>query len=70
MPVAVAFLITAPVSGILMGKVLGVMDYHISLSWWMFAVAGVIVLMIALATVSFNGVKAAVAKPIDRLRME
>ena len=70
MPVAVAFLIAAPISGWLMGKVLGVMDYHISLSWWMFAVAGLIVLFIALATVSFNGVKAAAAKPIDRLRME
>jgi putative ABC transport system permease protein len=70
MPVAVAFLIAAPISGLLMGKVLGMMDYHITLSWWIFAVAGVIALVIALATVSFNGVKAAVAKPIDRLRAE
>ncbi len=70
MPVAIAFLIAAPVSGFLMEKVLGVMDYHISLSWWMFAAAGLIVLVIALATVSFSGVKAAVAKPIERLRME
>ena len=70
MPIAVAFLIAAPVSGVLMGKVLGLMDYHISLSWWMFGAAGLIVLVIALATVSFNGVKAAVAKPIDRLRTE
>jgi putative ABC transport system permease protein len=70
MPVVVAFVIAAPISGLLMGKVLGMMDYHITLSWWIFAVAGVVALMIALATVSFNGVKAAVAKPIDRLRAE
>jgi putative ABC transport system permease protein len=70
MPVAVAFLIAAPISGLLMGKVLGLMDYHILLSWWMFAVAGVITLLIAFATVSFNGVKAAVANPIERLRAE
>jgi hypothetical protein len=70
MPVGIAFVIAAPISGWVMGKVLRVMDYHISLSWWMFAVAGLLTLVIALATVSFNGVKAAVAKPIDRLRME
>jgi hypothetical protein len=70
LPVAAAFLIAAPISGFVMGKVLAIMDYHISLSWWVFAVAGLIILMIAFATVSFNGVKAAVANPIDRLRME
>jgi ABC-type antimicrobial peptide transport system permease subunit len=70
MPVAIAFLIAAPISGFLMAKVLRIMDYHIQLSWWMFAVAGGIVLVIALATVSYHGVKAAVGRPIDRLRAE
>ncbi len=44
--------------------------YRISLNIWMFAAAGLLVVLIALATVSFQAVKAAVANPVDSLRTE
>ena len=69
-PVFIAFIISAPLSGFIMGKVLSMMDYHIQLAWWMFVLAGGLAIFIALITVSFNGVKAAIANPIKSLRTE
>jgi hypothetical protein len=69
-PVLIAFVVAAPLTGLLMGKVLRLMDYHITLTWWMFALAGIIALVIAVATVSLNGVKATMAKPGEKLRAE
>jgi putative ABC transport system permease protein len=69
-PVVIAFVVAAPLTGLLMGKMLRLMDYHIDLTWWMFALAGIIALVIAVATVSLNGVKATMAKPGEKLRAE
>ncbi len=44
--------------------------YHIDVEWWIFAVSGVIAIIIALATVSYQAVKTAVANPVKTLRME
>ena len=44
--------------------------YHIDLKWWVFVLAGVIALFIALATVSFQAIKAAIANPVKSLRTE
>jgi ABC-type antimicrobial peptide transport system permease subunit len=44
--------------------------YRISLSWWLFASAGVLVILIALMTVSFQAIKAAIANPVNSLRTE
>ena len=44
--------------------------YRINMSWWVFAVAGIAALMIALFTVSFQAIKAAVANPVKSLRTE
>jgi putative ABC transport system permease protein len=44
--------------------------YRIEISWWMFALAGGIALVIALATVSFQAIKAATANPVESLRYE
>jgi putative ABC transport system permease protein len=66
----IAFVVAAPLTGLLMGKMLRLMDYHIDLAWWMFALAGIIALAIAVATVSLNGIKATMAKPGDKLRAE
>ena len=44
--------------------------YHIDLKWWIFALAGVLVTCIALLTVSYQAIKAAVANPVDTLRTE
>jgi putative ABC transport system permease protein len=44
--------------------------YRISISWIVFAMAGLIAIVIALATISFQAVKAAVANPAKSLRTE
>jgi putative ABC transport system permease protein len=44
--------------------------YRIDISWWMFALSGGIALVIALATVSFQAIKAATANPVESLRYE
>jgi len=44
--------------------------YRISISWWVFAIAGFIALFIALITISFQTIKAATATPVDSLRNE
>lgn len=44
--------------------------YRVPVSWWIFVLAGLIALLIALATVSFQSVKAALANPVDSLKAE
>ena len=69
-PVFIAFIIAAPLAGLVMQKVLSLLDYHIQLAWWMFVLAGVLAMIIAIITVSYNGVKAALTNPIKNLRTE
>src|SRR5687767_4854072 len=44
--------------------------YRVTISWWVFIVAGVIVVLIAMITISFHSIKAAIANPVKSLRME
>jgi len=44
--------------------------YKIAISWWMFALAGLIAIFIALATISFQAIKAALANPVKSLKTE
>jgi len=53
-----------------MNKWLQDFAYRIEISWWMFALSGGIALMIALATVSFQAIKAAMANPVEALKYE
>ena len=68
--VLVACFISVPVAWYLMNKWLQDFAYRISLSWWMFGAAGLLVLVIALITISFQAVKAAIANPVKSLRTE
>jgi hypothetical protein len=45
-------------------------DYRITISWWIFVVAGSLAIFIALITVSFQAIKAALANPAKSLRTE
>ena len=45
-------------------------QYHIDIQWWVFAAAGAAAILIALATISFQAVKAALANPVKSLRNE
>jgi ABC-type antimicrobial peptide transport system permease subunit len=69
-PVLLACLITLPPAVWAMNAVLRMMDYRITLAWWMFAAGGLLSILIALATVSFEGIRAAVENPVKSLRTE
>jgi putative ABC transport system permease protein len=68
--VVVAMLIAIPLSWLLMNKWLQDFAYRIQLEWWMFSVAGIISLLIAMATLSFQSIKAAMSNPVKSLRSE
>jgi putative ABC transport system permease protein len=68
--VVIAAFISIPVSGWMMSQWLQRFAYHISIQWWFFVVAGSIALVVALASISFQVVKAALVNPITALREE
>ena len=68
--VFISLVIAIPAAWMTAGKWLENYPYRISLSWWLFASAGILVIMIALITVSFQAVKAAMANPVKSLRTE
>ncbi len=68
--VLVAFIIAVPVTFFAMGKWLQDYAYRINIAWWFFALAGIIAFLIALITVSFQAIKAAIANPVKSLRTE
>jgi putative ABC transport system permease protein len=53
-----------------MNKWLQDFAYRITIGWWMFAAGGLSAILIALVTVSFQSVKAALANPVKSLRSE
>ena len=69
-PVLLASLIAFPIAWWVMNKWLEDYEYRINISWWVFIIAGVSVLLIALITVSFQSIKAATANPVKNLRTE
>lgn len=68
--VIIALVIAIPLAWVAANKWLENYPYRISLSWQMFAVAGALVIFIALATVSFQAIRAAIANPVKSLRTE
>ncbi len=68
--VILSILVALPAAWLAAGKWLEHYPYRISLSWWMFSIAAILVIIIALATVSFQAIKAAMANPVDSLRSE
>ena len=68
--VIVAFIIASPVAWFVMHNWLQDFAYRIHISWWVFALAGILSVFIALATISFQAIKAAVANPVKSLRTE
>jgi len=65
-----SILIASPVAWFAMNKWLNNFAYKTSISWWMFAVTGLLVVVIALATVSYQAIRAALANPVKSLRSE
>ena len=68
--VAIALILAIPVSWWAMSQWLADFAYRIDMTWWVFALAGLLAVGIALLTVSFQSVKAALMNPVKSLRSE
>ncbi len=68
--VFIALVIASPIAWWAMTKWLEDYHYHTDISWWVFVAAGLMAVIIALLTVSFQAIKAALANPIKSLRTE
>ena len=69
--VIISFIIATPLAWYAMSKWwLQGFAYRVTLSWWMFALAGVLALFIALITVSSQAIKAALSNPVKSLKSE
>ncbi|MEM0992247.1 MAG: FtsX-like permease family protein [Bacteroidota bacterium] len=65
-----AFVLAAPIAYYFMHQWLANYTYSVPIHWWLFALAGVLAVGIALLTVSFQSVRAALANPVESLRRE
>src|SRR4029079_11746229 len=65
-----AFVIATPVAWYFMSKWLRDFAYRININWWIFLGTGVLAIIIALLTVGFQAIKAAIANPVKSLRTE
>lgn len=68
--VIVALIVASPIAWYCMNKWLQNFAYRISISWWVFGLAGLFAVVIALLTISIQAVKAALANPVKNLRTE
>ncbi len=68
--VLIALVIASPLAWLAMNNWLQNYAYKVAISWWMFVIAGIAAIAIALVTVSFQAIKAAVANPVKSLRTE
>lgn len=68
--VIIAFVIASPVAYLVMHQWLQDFAYRINIEWWVFAMAGILAVLIALATISFQAIRAAMSNPVKSLRTE
>jgi len=68
--VLIAIIIATPIAWWSMSKWLQTFNYRIAISWWMFAIAGLLAVIIALATVGYQAMKAAISNPVKSLKTE
>jgi putative ABC transport system permease protein len=68
--VVVSLVVATPIAYWAMSKWLMSYSYRVSINWWVFALAGILSIVIALITVSYQSIKAALANPIKSLRTE
>jgi putative ABC transport system permease protein len=68
--VLLAFVVSAPIAWWLIGGWLKGFAYRIPIYWWIFAIAGLLAALIAVLTVSFQAIRAALVNPVNSLRSE
>jgi putative ABC transport system permease protein len=69
-PVLIAFVIACPIGWYVMDRWLQRFAYRADMSWWIFALAGLVALTVALITVSWQSWRAATRNPVDSLHHE
>lgn len=68
--VLISFVIAAPVAWYFMHSWLQNFAYQITIQWWIFALAGLLAVLVAIVTISFQAIKAAMSNPVKSLRSE
>ncbi|QXV64579.1 ABC transporter permease [Mucilaginibacter sp. 21P] len=68
--VIISFLIATPIAWYFMHKWLADFAYRIEIQWWVFALAGTLAVVVALTTISFQAIRAALTNPVKSLRSE
>jgi putative ABC transport system permease protein len=68
--VTISFILATPIAWWAMYAWLQDYTYRVSIHWWVFALAGLLSILIAIITVSYQAIKAAVANPVKSLRSE
>jgi len=68
--VLISVIIASPIAWFAMDRWLQNYTYRVDISWWIFAMAGLLAIAIALVTISFQAIKAAIANPVKSLRTE
>jgi putative ABC transport system permease protein len=68
--VIIGIVIASPIAWWAMNKWLQDFAYRVHISWWIYVIAGVAAVLIALLTVSFQAIKAAISNPVKSLRTE
>jgi len=68
--IGIAFVIAVPVTWWIMHRWLQDFAYRISISWWIFLLAGIVAAVIAIATISFQTIKAIMTNPVKSLKTE
>lgn len=68
--VLIAFVVAAPLAWWAMNQWLQDFVYRVSIGWYLFAITGVLALLVAMAAISFQAVRAALANPVESLKSE
>ncbi len=68
--VFIAILISLPAGWFLMNKWLQDFAYRVNIQWWILPLAGFTAILIAIITISFQSIKAALSNPVNSLRSE
>jgi putative ABC transport system permease protein len=68
--ILIAFILAMPVGYYFINKWLQDFAYRVDIGWWIYALAGFLVILIAIVTMSFRALKAALANPVVALRSE
>jgi ABC-type antimicrobial peptide transport system permease subunit len=68
--VIISFIIASPIAWFAMDKWLQTYNYRVHIEWWVFAMTAIVSIIIAIITVSYQAIKAAITNPVKSLRSE